>query len=101
MCGRVIQSAGPVRLGIVEGLDVSDSRMGNVPPRPSSLWRTGLRCMRCGPRASPQGETCDGSETITGVTGAYRSAPVPSKPKERRADQYNEGHDQDHCHGPK
>jgi putative SOS response-associated peptidase YedK len=33
MCGRVIQSSGPLRLAIVEGLDVSDSRMGNVPPR--------------------------------------------------------------------
>jgi putative SOS response-associated peptidase YedK len=33
MCGRVIQSSGPLRLAIVEGLDVSDSRMGNVRPR--------------------------------------------------------------------
>ena len=33
MCGRVIQSSGPLRLAIVDGLDVSDSRMGNVPPR--------------------------------------------------------------------
>ena len=33
MCGRVIQSSGPLRLAIVEGLNVSDSRMGNVPPR--------------------------------------------------------------------
>ena len=33
MCGRIIQSSGPLRLAIVEGLDVSDSRMGNVPPR--------------------------------------------------------------------
>ena len=33
MCGRVIQSSGPLRLTIVEGLDVSDSRMGNVRPR--------------------------------------------------------------------
>ena len=31
MCGRVIQSSGPLRLAIVEGLDVSDSRLGNVP----------------------------------------------------------------------
>jgi hypothetical protein len=27
MCGRVIQKSGPFRLAIVEGLDVSDSRM--------------------------------------------------------------------------
>ena len=33
MCGRVIQSSGPLRLAIVEGLNVSDSRMGNVQPR--------------------------------------------------------------------
>jgi putative SOS response-associated peptidase YedK len=33
MCGRVIQSSGPLRLAIVEGLAVSDSRMGNVRPR--------------------------------------------------------------------
>ena len=33
MCGRVIQNSGPLRLAIVEGLDVSDSRMGNVPSR--------------------------------------------------------------------
>jgi putative SOS response-associated peptidase YedK len=33
MCGRVVQKSGPLRLAIVEGLDVSNSRMGNVPPR--------------------------------------------------------------------
>jgi putative SOS response-associated peptidase YedK len=33
MCGRVIQSSGPLRLAIMEGLNVSDGRMGNVPPR--------------------------------------------------------------------
>jgi putative SOS response-associated peptidase YedK len=33
MCGRVIQSSGPFRLAIVEGLDISDSRMGNACPR--------------------------------------------------------------------
>jgi putative SOS response-associated peptidase YedK len=33
MCGRVIQSSAPLRLAIVEGLDVSDSRLGNVPLR--------------------------------------------------------------------
>ena len=30
MCGRVIQSSAPLRLAIVEGLDVSDSRFGNL-----------------------------------------------------------------------
>ena len=33
MCGRVVQSSGPLRLAIVEGLDVTDSRLGNVPRR--------------------------------------------------------------------
>jgi putative SOS response-associated peptidase YedK len=33
MCGRVIQSSGPLRLAIVEGLNLSDSRLGNVPRR--------------------------------------------------------------------
>ena len=33
MCGRVIQSSGPLSLAIVEGLDSSDSRIGNVHPR--------------------------------------------------------------------
>jgi hypothetical protein len=33
MCGRVIQSSGPIRYGIVEGLDVRDNRVLNYPPR--------------------------------------------------------------------
>jgi hypothetical protein len=33
MCGRIIQSSGPLRLAIIEGLDVSDSRLGNIPRR--------------------------------------------------------------------
>jgi putative SOS response-associated peptidase YedK len=33
MCGRIIQSSSPLRLAIVDNLDVSDSRMGNVRPR--------------------------------------------------------------------
>jgi putative SOS response-associated peptidase YedK len=33
MCGRVIQSGGPIRYGIVEGIDVGDSRVHNYPPR--------------------------------------------------------------------
>jgi putative SOS response-associated peptidase YedK len=32
MCGRVIQSSGPIRYAIVEGLDVHDSRVHNYPP---------------------------------------------------------------------
>ena len=33
MCGRIIQSSEPLRLAIVEGLSVSDSRLGKVPRR--------------------------------------------------------------------
>jgi putative SOS response-associated peptidase YedK len=33
MRGRIIQSSSPLRLAIVEGLDVSDSRRGNIRPR--------------------------------------------------------------------
>ncbi len=33
MCGRVLQSSRPLRLAIVDGLEVSDSRMGNIRPR--------------------------------------------------------------------
>ena len=33
MCGRVVQSSGPVRLAIVDGLDVHDSRLTNLPRR--------------------------------------------------------------------
>jgi putative SOS response-associated peptidase YedK len=33
MCGWVSQSSGPLRLAVVDGLDVSDSRLGNLPRR--------------------------------------------------------------------
>jgi putative SOS response-associated peptidase YedK len=33
MCGRVIQSSGPLRLAVVEGLEVSDSRLHNISAR--------------------------------------------------------------------
>jgi putative SOS response-associated peptidase YedK len=33
MCGRVIQSSEPLRLAIVDGLDVTDRRMDNIGPR--------------------------------------------------------------------
>jgi hypothetical protein len=39
MCGRVIQSSGPLRLAIVEGLDVSDS------PRRYNALAPELRCL--------------------------------------------------------
>src|SRR4030095_5091391 len=33
MCGRVIQSSGPLRYGFVDGMNVRDSRVHNYPPR--------------------------------------------------------------------
>src|SRR5678816_3010411 len=33
MCGRIIQSSSPLHLAIVDGLEVIDSRMGNIRPR--------------------------------------------------------------------
>jgi putative SOS response-associated peptidase YedK len=33
MCGRVIQSSGPLRYAIVDGMNVHDSRVHNYPPR--------------------------------------------------------------------
>jgi putative SOS response-associated peptidase YedK len=33
MCGRVIPSSGPLKYGIVEGMDARDSRIHNYPPR--------------------------------------------------------------------
>lgn len=33
MCGRIIQAAGPLRYAIVDGLDVRDSRLSNLPRR--------------------------------------------------------------------
>jgi putative SOS response-associated peptidase YedK len=33
MCGRVIQSSGPLRYAIVDGINVRDTRVHNYPPR--------------------------------------------------------------------
>ena len=33
MCGRIIQSSAPIRYGIVDGMNVRDSRVHNYPPR--------------------------------------------------------------------
>jgi hypothetical protein len=33
MCGRIIQSNGPLRYAIVDGMNVRDSRVHNYPPR--------------------------------------------------------------------
>jgi putative SOS response-associated peptidase YedK len=33
MCGRVVQSSGPLRYAFIDGMNVRDSRVGNYPPR--------------------------------------------------------------------
>jgi hypothetical protein len=33
MCGRIIQSGGPLQYAIVDGLNARDSRVHNYPPR--------------------------------------------------------------------
>jgi len=33
MCGRVIQSSGPLRYAIVDGMNVRGTRLHNYPPR--------------------------------------------------------------------
>jgi len=33
MCGRITQSSGPLDYGLVEGMNVRDSRFANRPPR--------------------------------------------------------------------
>jgi putative SOS response-associated peptidase YedK len=33
MCGSVVQSSGPLRYAIVDGMNVRDSRVHNYPPR--------------------------------------------------------------------
>ena len=65
MCGRVVQSQGPVHLTIVEGLNVGDSRLGNVPrrynaapssaPRKASLYDPLPNLAACCPDAQASG----------------------------------------------
>jgi hypothetical protein len=38
MCGRVIQSSGPLRYAIVDGMNVRDTRLHNYPPRAVPLF---------------------------------------------------------------
>ena len=58
MCGRVIQSSGPLRYAIVDGMNIRDSRVHNYPPPsmtcseipyalqgPYELVQTGARSM--------------------------------------------------------
>jgi putative SOS response-associated peptidase YedK len=46
MCGRVVQSSGPLRLAIVDGLNVSDSRLSHIPRRYNAAPSQGLLVIR-------------------------------------------------------
>jgi putative SOS response-associated peptidase YedK len=50
MCGRIIQSSEPLRLAIIDGLDVRDSRMTNLPPRYNGAPSQELLVIRRNPR---------------------------------------------------
>jgi putative SOS response-associated peptidase YedK len=50
MCGRVIQSSEPLRLAIVDGLDVSDGWMQNVGPRYNAAPSQELLVIRQNPK---------------------------------------------------
>jgi hypothetical protein len=47
MWGRVIQSSGPVRYAMVDGLNVRDSRVHNYPPRWNAAPSQELLVIRC------------------------------------------------------
>ena len=49
MCGRVIQSSGPLRYAIVNGMNVRDNRVHNYPPRWNAAPSQELLVIRPGP----------------------------------------------------
>jgi putative SOS response-associated peptidase YedK len=50
MCGRVIQSSGPLRYAIVDGMNVRDSRVHNYPPRWNGAPSQDLLVIRRNPK---------------------------------------------------
>src|SRR6266581_757164 len=50
MCGRVIQASGPLSLAIVDGLDVRDSRLSNMPRRYNAAPSQELLVIRQNPK---------------------------------------------------
>ena len=50
MCGRVIQSSGPLRYAIVDGMNVRDSRVHNYPPRWNAAPSQELLVIRRNPK---------------------------------------------------
>jgi hypothetical protein len=97
MCGRVIQSSGPLRYAIVDGMNVRDSRVHNYPPRwngapsqellvirrnhqtrePQPIYQQGARA-RCAARLRAQGSRCEGVSPHPGGVGPY--APMAGVP---------------------
>jgi hypothetical protein len=50
MCRRIIQSSGPLRYAIVDGLNVHDSRVHNYPPRRNAATSQKLLVIRRNPK---------------------------------------------------
>ncbi len=46
MCGRIVQASGPLRYQLVDGLDVPDSRLSNIPRRYSGAPSQDLLVIR-------------------------------------------------------
>src|SRR5262249_51607462 len=54
MCGRVIQSSGPLRYAIVDGMNLRDSRVHNYPPR----WNAQTTPRAGESRSTPNARPC-------------------------------------------
>jgi putative SOS response-associated peptidase YedK len=99
MCGRVIQSSALLRLAIVDGLEVNDSRLRNVPRRYNAApsqellvirqnHKTLARPAQVGPdpklvprpERRPQTDQCQGRECVetADVQGCLRFPPLHS-----------------------
>src|SRR6476646_238458 len=86
MCGRVIQSSGPLNFAIVDGMNVRDSRVHNYPPR---LLRRAKTCWSSGAIIGPakcHSTRCAGASfpigAMTRKVGESRSTPN-AKPYKR------------------
>jgi hypothetical protein len=79
MCGRVIQSSGPLCYGIVEGMDMRDSRAHNYPPRWNAAPSQELLVIR------RNHET--GVVSLDPLRLGFNSALVPRSQRRAQADQ--------------
>jgi hypothetical protein len=72
MCGRVIQSSGPLRYATLEGMDVRDSRIHNYPPRWNSAPSQDLLVIRRNPSGrKPINAKCETVRTLPTFRDAY------------------------------